>query len=154
VRVWRLVRKRRLPDAFTGEGSRVAGGRWNSPGIRMVYTSTSLSLATLEYLVRANPLRAPHDIYSIWADVPDDLRLEIIRPDQLVKKWRQYDPPVQALRDLGHAWFIRARTAVLQVPSAIIPEENNFLLNPTHDDFVRIKTGQSMRVSFDGRLIR
>jgi RES domain-containing protein len=154
VRVWRLVRKRRLPDAFTGEGSRIAGGRWNSPGIRVVYSSSFLSLATLEYLVRANPLRAPLDVYSIWADVPDDLRLEIIRPDQLVKKWRQYDPPVQTLRDLGEAWFARARTAVLQVPSAITPEENNFLLNPTHDDFVRIKIGHSMRVSFDGRLIR
>jgi len=154
VRVWRLVRKRRLPDALTGEGPRIAGGRWNSPGVRVVYASSSQSLATLEYLVRANPLRAPHDVYSIWADVPDDLRLEIIRPDRLVKKWRQYDPPVQALRDLGDEWFARARTAVLQVPSAVVPEENNFLLNPTHDDFVRIKIGHSMRVSFDGRLLR
>lgn len=151
MRVWRLVRKRRLPDAFTGEGSRIAGGRWNSPGIRVVYTSSSLSLATLEYLVRANALRAPQDVYSIWADIPDDLKLEIIRPDQLVKRWRQYDPPILALRDLGDAWFARARTAVLRVPSAVIPIENNFLLNPTHDDFDKIKIGQSMRARFEIR---
>lgn len=151
MRVWRLVRKRRLPDALTGEGSRIAGGRWNSPGIRVVYTSSSLSLATLEYLVRANALRAPQDVYSIWADIPDDLKLEIIRPDQLVKSWRQYDPPVLALRDLGDAWFARAKTAVLRVPSAVIPIENNFLLNPTHADFDKIKIGRSMRARFDGR---
>ena len=154
MRVWRLVRKRRLPDAFTGEGAHIAGGRWNSPGIRVVYTSGSLSLATLEYLTRANALRTPLDVYSIWLDIPDNLRLEIIRPDQLVKRWRQYDPPVLALRDIGDAWFARARTAVLQVPSAIIPEESNFLLNPTHNDFHRIKIGQSTRHRFDARLIR
>lgn len=154
MRVWRLVRKRRLPDAFTGEGARVAGGRWNSPGICVIYTSSSLSLATLEYLVRANALRAPQDVYSIWADVPDDLRLEIIRPDQLVKSWRQYDPPVLALRGLADAWFARGQTAVLQMPSAVIPLESNFLLNATHDDFDKIQIGQAMRAHFDGRLIR
>jgi RES domain-containing protein len=132
----------------------MVGGRWNNPGIRVVYTSSSLSLATLEYLVRANALRAPQDVYAIWADVPDNLRLEIIRPNQLVKRWRQYDPPVSALRDLGDAWFARGQTAVLQVPSAVVPLENNFLLNPTHDDFDKIQIGQAVRAYFDGRLIR
>src|ERR1700736_1356343 len=78
VRVWRLVRKRRLPSAFGGEGSKIAGGRWNNPGIPVVYTSSSLSLATLEYLTRASALRAPQDVCSIWADVPDDLPIETI----------------------------------------------------------------------------
>jgi len=155
VRVWRLVRKRRLPDAFTGEGSRIVGGRWNNPGIRVVYTSSSLSLATLEYLTRASALRAPLDVYSIWADVPDDLPMEIIRADRLVKRWRQYDPPVQSLCELGDAWFARGQTAVLRVPSAIIPAEDNFLLNPTHEGFGKIKIGRSiMRAAFDVRLFR
>ncbi len=154
MRVWRLVRKRRLPSAFSGEGSRIAGARWNNPGIPVVYTSSSLSLATLEYLTRASALRAPQDVYSIWADIPDDLPTEIIRVDRLVKRWRQYDPPVQSLRELGDAWFARRQTAVLRVPSAIIPAEHNFLINPTHADFGKVKIGQSMRAVFDPRLFR
>ena len=154
MRVWRLVRKRRLPSAFSGEGSRLVGGRWNNPGIPIVYTSGSLSLATLEYLTRASALRAPHDVYSIWADLPDDLPRESIPTDRLVRSWRQYDPPVLSLRELGDAWFARGRTAVLQVPSAIIPVEANFLLNPTHADFRKLRIGRSMRIAFDPRLLR
>jgi len=153
MRVWRLVRKRRLPSAFSGEGSRIVGGRWNNPGIPVVYTSSSLSLATLEYLIRASALRAPQDVYSIWADVPDDLPMEIIPTDRLVKRWRRYDLPVQFLRDLGDAWFARAHTAVLRVPSAIIPVEDNVLLNPTHADFRKVRIGKSMLAAFDPRLL-
>lgn len=154
MRVWRLVRKRRLPSTFSGEGSRIVGGRWNNPGIPVVYTSSSLSLATLEYLTRASALRAPQDVYSIWADVPDDLSMEIIPTDRLVKRWRRYDPLVQSLRELGDAWFARANTAVLRVPSAIIPVEDNVLLNPTHADFRKVRIGKSMRAALDPRLFR
>ena len=152
MRVWRLVRKRRLSDAFTGEGARLAGGRWNSPGIRVVYTSASLALAMLEYFAHTSLIHAPKDVMSIWADVPDDLKRETIPAAKLPARWQRYDPPVDALRALGDAWIARGTTPLLVVPSAIVTVENNYLLNPAHADFVRVKTGRATPVLFDLRL--
>jgi RES domain-containing protein len=154
VRVWRLLKRRRLNVAFSGEGARIAGGRWNSPGLSLVYASQTLALATLEYLVHASLLLAPPDVWSIWADIPDTLTIETIRISQLPARWRRYDPPPDALRKLGDDWIRRAKTAILQVPSAAVPSENNFLLNPAHRDFARIKIGKAARVPLDPRLFR
>ena len=79
--------------------------------------------------------------------------MEIIPTDRLVKRWRQYDPPVQFLRELGDAWFARAHTAVLRVPSAIIAVEENVLLDPTHADFRKVRIGKSMPAAFEPRLL-
>jgi RES domain-containing protein len=152
VRVWRLVRKRRLPDAFTGEGARLAGGRWNSLGVRIVYASASLALAMLEYFAHTSLVHAPKDVMSIWADVPDDVSREAIASSKLPARWQRYDPPVDALRALGDAWVARGKTALLIVPSAIVSVENNYLLNPSHPDFARVKIGRATPVLFDLRL--
>jgi RES domain-containing protein len=151
VRVWRLVRKRRLSDAYTGEGARLAGGRWNTPGVRVIYTSQSLSLATLEYLVHAGFLHAPADVNAVPAEIPADLPKETIAIGQLPIYWRRYDPPVETLREMGDSWIKRNKTALLEVPSAIVPLESNYLLNPAHRDFARIKLGKVTAISFDPR---
>ncbi|MBV8340448.1 MAG: RES family NAD+ phosphorylase [Candidatus Eremiobacteraeota bacterium] len=152
VRVWRLVRKRRLADAFTGEGARLAGGRWNSPGVRVVYTSASLALAMLEYFAHTSLVHAPKDVMAISADVPDDVSRESVAIAKLPARWQRYDPPVEALRTLGDAWIARGKTAVLVVPSAIVTVENNYLLNPLHPDIARVKIGKATPVLFDLRL--
>jgi len=152
VRVWRLVRKRRIADAFTGEGARLAGGRWNSPGVNVVYTSATLALAMLEYLAHASFHNAPPDVVSIFADVPDDLQKEDVSESRLPRRWQRYEPPVDALRALGDAWISRARTVVLSVPSAIVPLERNYLLNLAHRDFARIKVGRAATLALDMRL--
>ncbi len=152
MRVWRLVRKRRLPDAFTGEGSRLAGGRWNSPGVRVVYVSATLALAQLEYLVHANALAAPRHVFAIFADIPDGVRIEDLDASALPKNWRRYEPPLEALQALGDAWVAKGRSAVLRVPSAVVPQESNYILNPAHADFKRIKIGTPLPIEFDPRL--
>lgn len=152
MRVWRLVRKRRLSDAFTGEGARLAGGRWNSPGVRIVYTSASLALAMLEYFAHSSLIHAPKDVMSIWAEVPDNVARETVPLAKLPARWQRYDPPVDALRALGDAWVARAKTALLVVPSAIVTVENNYLLNPLHPEFAQVKVGRPAPVLFDLRL--
>lgn len=154
MRTWRLVRKRRLPDAFTGKGAQLAGGRWNSPGIAVVYVSGSLALATLEYLVHANALRAPRNVFAVWADIPDAVAMTSIEAAKLPRHWRRYEPPVEELCAFGDAWVQKMATAILKVPSAIVPSEYNFLLNPAHPDFKRIAKGKPVSASFDARLFR
>ena len=154
MRVWRLLRKRRLSDAFSGEGARLAGGRWNSPGVKIVYTSASLALATLEYLAHASLLQAPKDVVSIWAEIPDDLAVETLSLGRLPKRWQRYEPPVEALREIGDAWIARCKTAVLAVPSAIVPVESNYLLNPSHPQFEKVEVGRAAPVMFDLRLFK
>lgn len=152
MRVWRLVRKRRLPDAFTGEGARLAGGRWNSVGVRVVYASATRSLAQLEYLVHVNPPRAPRDVYAIYADIPERLKVDDLAGRRLPKSWRRYDPPVEELQVIGDRWVASLNAAVLRVPSAVVPAEDNFLLNPAHKDFSKIVLGKAEPVEFDPRL--
>jgi len=136
------------------EGSRLFGGRWNSKGVAVVYVSGSLALAQLEYLVRAGIHHPPTDVVSIGATIPDDVAIESVQTIRLPRDWRRFDPPHQELRAIGDRWVSTGRTAVLRVPSAIVPAEHNFLLNPRHHDFVRVAIEKEMDVDLDVRLFR
>jgi RES domain-containing protein len=117
----------------------------------MVYTSGSLSLAALEYFVNLDPDLLPPDLVAIPADIPDDLRMRQITVRDLPRNWRDA-PAAEGLRDLGTAWVSRGATAVLAVPSAVIPKERNYLLNPGHPDFRRIRIGGAEPFRFDPRM--
>jgi len=149
VRVWRLCKKAHA--VFDGEGARRAGGRWNRRGTSVVYASQSLSLAALELLVHADPLLLPGDLVAIPADVPEALRIESIEAADLPREWRRYPAP-EELADRGSDWARAGRSPVLSVPSAVVPQERNFLLNPAHPDFRRIRPGKPEPFAFDGRL--
>ena len=113
------------------------GGRWNHAGTSVVYTSSSLSLAALELFVHVDIDIVSADLVAIPADVPDSLTTDAVKIGSLSKDWRRYPAP-EALQDIGTAWAAKASTAILAVPSAVIPEEGNYLLNPVHRDFKRI----------------
>jgi RES domain-containing protein len=149
VRVWRICSKRH--QRFDGEGARLYGGRWNHTGISMVYTSGSLSLAALELFVHVDPDMIPSDLLAIEALVPDDVAVDVIKIESLPKNWRRYPAP-DALRDMGAAWRAKASTGILAVPSAIITEERNYLLNPAHADFKRIRISKPIPFRFDPRM--
>lgn len=145
--VWRLVTARLAETAFSGEGARLYGGRWNRKGVPMVYTAGSQSLAMLELL----PLRARY--VMIPAAVPKNLKIERITPDQLPADWRS--PAARdALQAIGGAWVKRRSSAVLAVPSAVIPSETNYLLNPLHPSFGRIEVGEAQEFITDLRLVK
>ena len=149
MRVWRLCRKRHA--AFDGEGARLAGGRWNRRGTPVVYCSATLSLAVLEYFVNLPGGLAPPDLVSIAADVPDALSSESLKAGALPRNWRRYPAP-EALAELGTRWVREGKTAVLAVPSVVVPQERNYLLNPAHADFKRVLVGKPDPFSLDLRM--
>lgn len=146
---WRIVPERRASGAFSGEGARIAGGRWNSPGTKVVYVSQSKSLATLELLVHINP-GMPKRFKAFRVEFDDGL-IENLTKGTLPPDW-QREPPPAATMAIGDAWIAGASSPILAVPSVIIPEEWNFFLNPAHPDFAKIKIGPPADFVFDPRL--
>lgn len=147
---WRIVKNRHADTAFTGEGAARFGGRWNSRGVAVVYTSATRSLAALETLVHLNPpVLFSYKIIGIR--FREEL-LEHLSSAQLPADWRA-EPPVQSTMRLVDRWAREERSAVLAVPSAVIPAELNYLLNPGHRDFKKIQLGEPEDFAFDARLI-
>ncbi|WP_066331401.1 RES family NAD+ phosphorylase [Azohydromonas lata] len=149
--VWRITTKRFAASAFSGEGARLYGGRWNRVGQPLVYTAESRSLALLEMLVQDEPLRAHYML--IPATLPSDLKVVELSLSDLPPHWRTLAAR-DVLQTLGADWLARADGAVLAVPSAVMPAERNYLLNPLHPDFRRIGTGEAEPLETDIRLLR
>lgn len=149
--VWRLVTARFSGTAFSGDGARLYGGRWNRKGTSIVYTAGSQSLAMLEMLVQDEPLRANY--VMIPARLPGNLKMERIAASDLPADWRTLAGR-EALQKLGTAWALRGSSVVLAVPSAVIPIETNYLLNPHHPSFSRIIIDEAQEFTTDLRLIR
>ncbi|MGZ8937413.1 MAG: RES family NAD+ phosphorylase [Halobacteriota archaeon] len=129
--VWRVTRKAHAEQPLSREGARRYGGRWNHIGVAVVYTSQSLSLAVLEYLVNLPITDLPSDLVSIQIEIPDDLPRTEITIKELPDDWRTF-PAVEELKDIGTDWARQAAAPILVVPSVVIPSELNYLVNPTH----------------------
>ena len=146
VTAYRLCVRRYAAHAFAGEGARRAGGRWNPRGTPVVYTSTTLSLAALEFLVHlSTPLDAPDLVYFV---IKVDSRL--VTEARLPKNWTKLK--LRDTRALGRAWIETERSPVLRVPSFVVPSEYNYVLNPAHPKFNRIKIGPARPFLLDPRL--
>jgi RES domain-containing protein len=150
--VWRIVQRKFIKAAFTGEGARLFGGRWNSPGRAVIYTAQSQALAALELLVHLDSEKLLRHYLAIPVTIPPHL-IERLSPSSLPKNWRVYPAP-HSTRSIGDAWVARAASPVLQVPSVVIPSESNFLLNPAHPQFSRLRIGNPLPFLFDPRLTR
>lgn len=149
MQVWRLCRRKYI--AFDGEGSRLAGGRWNRRGTAVVYTSATMSLAVLEYFVNLPRAAGPPDLVAVAAEMPDDLPMTSVEESALPRGWRRYPAP-EALAEIGSRWAQEGRTPVLAVPSAVVPREKNYLLNPAHPLFAKIRIGKPEPVVLDSRM--
>ena len=150
TRAWRIVREDHGYTAFDGEGAWRFGGRWNSRGTRTVYTSATLSLAALETLVHLNP-----PVAFKYVAIPiefDEALVETFATSDLPADWNE-EPPPPSTAEIGDRWVKESRSAVLELPSVIIPAEPNYLLNLAHSDFKRIRIGKPTPFSFDPRLI-
>ena len=134
-----------------GEGARLAGGRWNSPGRVAVYASSRLSLAALELLVHTDVPLVPPDLVAFEIEIPDTLDLETVALADLPKDWRQ--PGHLGCRSIGDTWLAEERTAVLRVPSAVVPEELNYIINPRHRAAKAIHVVERRKFAFDSRLL-
>ena len=149
VQGFRFIKTRRAVTAFDGEGAFLYGGRWNQRGTRVAYASDSIALAMLEVLVH---LGSTPEAFSVVAvEFPERL-VEVFDRAKLPPDWRS-DPSPLSVRLIGDEWARKQRSAVLQVPSAIVPEQHNFVLNPLHADFAKVKIGPARAFDFDPRLL-
>jgi RES domain-containing protein len=147
---WRIVKKRHAGTAFDGEGARLYGGRWNSPGTAVVYTSETRALALLEILVGIRSTK----VLSAYVLIPirfEDNLVTNVDAEQLAEDWR-LSPPRPSSQHIGDLWIAEGRSAILRVPSVIVPDEFNFVLNPAHTDFSRVNLGEPRELNIDPRL--
>lgn len=151
LQIWRIVSRRRAASAWDGEGAGRYGGRWNHPGARLVYASTTLSLAALEVFVHADPDTAPQDLVAIRAELPAGTQAVRIPADEGAPGWRDYRA-APALRNLGTNWLKWAESVACLVPSAIVPQEWNVLLAPAHPDFSKLQVEAPIPFGFDPRM--
>ena len=151
TRVYRVLRKAYARASFDGEGAYQYGGRWSSPGTRLSYTSEHQSLAMLEYFVHLETTDPPPDLVLASADVPDDLLRQRIEISKLPADWRETPAPAELAR-FGDEFVQRGKYCVLIVPSALVPNESNWLINSQHSEFRKITIRETEALSYDPRL--
>lgn len=152
VVAWRIVKSRFAKQAFTGEGARRFGGRWNSPGHAVVYTAESQALAALEILVHVDSEKLLRKYVAIPVTIEEDL-ISSLDMAKLPRNWKAFPVP-PATRMLGDHWVFSRESAVLRVPSVVIPNESNYLLNPLHKDFKKLIVGAPKLFRYDLRLTK
>ena len=153
TRVFRVLRQAYAHAPFDGEGAYRYGGRWSSPGTRLVYTSEHQSLAMLEYFVHLGPEDAPDDLVLATADVPDNLSREQLHPRELAADWRETPAPPE-LAQIGDEFVKTGENCLLLVPSALAVNENNWLINPLHPEFKKIAVHTPEPLRYDQRMFR
>lgn len=149
---WRLVKSRHAGTAFDGEGARLYGGRWNSPGTRVAYASDSVALAALEVLAHLQSTAVLQAYSLATVHIPERL-VEILEAGALPKGWRGYPSP-PANQSIGDRWIAEGRSLALRVPSAIIPSAGNYLINPEHPRFTEMVIDQPEPFAFDARILK
>lgn len=149
--VYRIAKKQFLND-LEGTGARIAGGRWNSKGRAIVYTSSSISLAMLEVLVHLPVSILPPAMGIAEIMIPEELKIHKIKVASLATNWRDFPSP-DHLKTIGDRWVEDLKSPLLQVHSAVNPEEFNYLINPFHHESQRIKIISLKDLSIDGRLL-
>jgi RES domain-containing protein len=148
---WRIVLASEANRAFSGEGSRRYGGRWNSPGVSLVYASEHQSTAILEIFIHNRPFLPDEGHKLFHLEWPDRLT-DVFPTKNLPPDWRNI-PASRSTKQIGDDWTLKSRSAVLAVPSALVPEETNFLLNPQHRDFRHVRIARPIDFGFDPRLL-
>ena len=149
--LWRIFKRKYADTAFSGEGARRVGGRWNSRGQGMVYTSGTLSLAALEVFVHIEVEDVATMLAWMWVDVPTEVEIDRLEIAQLPIDWRNIPAP-SALAEIGDRWFRAGATVILAVPSVVIPIEYNYLINPSHPDFAKLTIESPQPFELDPRL--
>ena len=134
---------------LSGTGSKLFGGRWNSVGLAVLYTTQNISLAVLEILVRTDMQTIPISYHLIKIDIPNAIEPQLISSDKLKKDWKN---DIGYTQWMGDEFIKSGNSLLLKVPSAIVDEENNYVINPKHSDFKKVKIIKVNKFQFDKRL--
>src|SRR5688572_3762498 len=153
MRLWRLVKTKYASTPFDGEGARLHGARWSSPGTRVAYGSSNSALAVLEVLVHMTGGGGILPGYSLVTAALPDALVEDLPAADIPVDWNAspVPPDVQAV---GDGWIRSGRTPALRVPSAIVDGSYNILINPERPDFAQLAVESSVPFAFDPRLLR
>jgi len=152
MNIYRLIKAQYSPD-WSGKGAESIGRRWNSKGIPMIYTSESRALCTAEVAVHM-PLGSPPSEYVLLTiSIPEDLTITEIDVNDLPPGWKKF-PYIELNQHLGDEFILQIEYPVMKVPSAVIPGDHNFLLNPRHPDFGKIEIIKKEPYEFDERFFK
>lgn len=153
MKVYRIERERYLETTLSGMGASMAKGfRWNSLNTRLVYTAETRALATLEVAVHLDLSEdLPNDRYYVEIEIPNDVAIQEVKISDLPDSWDN-KPPTLTTQIIGDDFVQQNLAAVLKVPSCIVPQEYNYLINPLHPESKRIKVKSKVRMQFDARL--
>jgi RES domain-containing protein len=151
MRIWRICRAPYAAEGFSGEGARRLGGRWNSRGVPMVYTSTSLALAAIELFVHVEPGLAPKDLVCLAATLPEGEPARKVEAAELPDGWWA---ETVATRHAGDAWIKGRGSLALMIPSVPIRPEWNVLLNPLHPRAGELQIDPPEPFVFDARMFQ
>ena len=154
MRVYRIERERYLHSTLEGRGAALSSGfRWNPLHTRLVYTADSRALSMLEVAVHLDWSEdLPQDRYYVEIDIPDDMLILKVNMDELPLGW-DAKPATKITQAIGETFVRQHKAAVLEVPSAIVPFEHNYLINPIHHDAKRIWVVRSTQMIFDQRFL-
>ncbi len=130
--VFRIAKKRYAAD-LSGAGARMAGGRWNFKGVPVVYTSESRALAFCEFFIHVSPAFIPKNLKVVTVSIPDQIKPATIDKNDLPPGWRSMTSSYGAAQ-MGTEWLQSNASLLLRVPSVVIPDEHNILINPMHPD--------------------
>jgi RES domain-containing protein len=149
--VYRLIKTKYAATAFDGYGAKTLGGRWNSKGVAVVYASESIALAGFELLVHLHSVDVLGAYTLFTLEVPDS-GIMVLAPDVLPAGW-QADPSPVSTAEIGDSWVTEGGSVALAVPSTMVPEESNIILNPAHPDFDAIlRSAKSRPFAYDPRI--
>lgn len=146
--IYRLATSK-YKDDLSGNGSKLFGGRWNSPGISVVYTAENISLAVLEILVRADKYTIPLSYTLLKISIPETVETIVIPEPKLKRLW---EDDLAYTQWMGDEILKENEALLLKVPSAIVPDENNYIINTKHNDFKKVKIINAEGFEFDKRL--
>jgi RES domain-containing protein len=147
---WRITQREFADSAFSGRGAEIYGGRFNTPGKRAVYASDHLSLSVLEMLVQVNSREYLQNFICIPFDL-DEKYIKTVNSKDLPKGWDTI-PYSSVSQEYGYLWLESKMSVALRVPSIVIPQEYNLILNPDHKHFKKLKIGKPIRVPLDRRI--
>jgi RES domain-containing protein len=140
-------------DDLSGYGAKLYGGRWNSVGKAMLYTSCSPSLAMLEFVCNTSGIAQVKQTSLLTLQLPDSIDYETISLNDLPDDWQKVPTP-DSMRKIGDRWLNANKIVGLKVPSAVMPVEFNFLINPAHKDFLKLVVDNVVPMNVDNRVIR
>jgi len=149
--VWKIARKEYAGAVLSGQGGMYSSGRWHEKGTLIVYTSSTLSLAILEVFVHLGPEGHKIEHIRVQIEIPDKIKIDSIPPSEIPPDWNMSAAP-WSTKNYGTQWIRSMSAAVLKTPSVISPGEFNYILNPTHPEFHKIKIINTEAHYFDGRM--